>query len=449
MNCQEFRNRWMLDPDDAALSHIETCENCMAWVEAHFTSDEEVQFLKEYPQPSAYLEDRIMQAIYQTAGNGIVPPLTAAAETLPNPTRRLRRATFLTWTSAAGFLLAAGLIGYQALVVNHAPSTNQYAAVESSDAQANKASGADAPAPEAHAASPAPAGESALATAEPSPKSATPTKPAATPTPQSGAKPSPSADAAPPAAMLAPPASPSVLDRPMIAARDNQAKTAVAGTPQPSEDKVVMSDAETPNRPTGLQPAPPLNGITATEATDQTVHNIAALPKQSEAELADGKAATVGPPQVKPEITLSTFTEVETAVQASDMPVPVAGKLPDSFALGVINLEYESATSKHVVHASVEYRRGTDLIKVNVVRNVHGKRSLSIPGTFADTRLFPIDGEQAIAVSYDRQAQTDSSLQHAVHFNTEKENQSLYVVLSASGIGLDELIEVAKQLNWK
>jgi hypothetical protein len=75
---------------------------------------------------------------------------------------------------------------------------------------------------------------------------------------------------------------------------------------------------------------------------------------------------------------------------------------------------------------------------------------LSIPGTFTETQVFTIDNEQAIGVTYDPQAQpgTESFPQHAVHFNTMKENHSLYVVISGSGVRLEELTELAKQLSW-
>jgi hypothetical protein len=444
MNCQEFRNTWMLDTDDAALSHVETCEECLAWVEANFTSDEEVSFLKESPQPSVQLEDRIMQAIYQTAGHGVVPQLTAAKHSVSAAPRRWTRATGLAWASAAGILLAVGLVGYQNLMVKDHPSANQQAAMESTGTN-TKASEAEAPEPQAPVASPPADSGSALASIQSAPESATPT-------PKADAKLSPRGDAAPSPALLAPPTPASPQHRPMIAARNNQTKPSAAESPQPqpSNEKVVMSDTETANQPTALQPAPPVNGITS---TDQQADRITALSKQPDSELVVGKAPIVGPPRealVKPEITLSSFTEVETAVQASDMPVPTAGKLPSNFALHSIHLQYESETSKHVTQTTVEYRRGADLIKVEVFRNTDGKRSLSIPGTFIDTQLFQIDGEQAIAVSYDPQAPSaDPSVQHAVHFNTQKENQSLYVVLSANGIRLHELIEVAKELNWK
>ncbi len=448
MNCQEFKHAWMHDTDNAALSHIESCEECMAWIEANFTSDEEVQFLKEYPQPSAQLEDRIMQAIYQTAGQGVVPPLTAtlqdASAVQPSP-RRWPRYSGLAWASAAGFLLAVGLLGYQTMM-----TTDKQVAMEST--AANQAATHESPVLEqqAPAVSPEPQAGSALATTQTAPEPAAETAAGAQPTTKSDAKATPPS-AEQPAALSAQPKAETPQERPMIAARNNQSKASTAEAQQPSNEKVVMADAVARSgEPAALQPGSPNQGITSAK---ESANSITAMPDQSNAELADGKAATVGPPNIaaaKPAITLSSFSDVETAVQASDMPVPSAGKLPSGFALNSINLQYESETSKHVTRTAVDYNRGADVIKVEVVRNAHGKRSLSIPGTFTDTQLFTIDSEQAIAVSYDPQAAPpDSAVQHAVHFNTQKENQSLYVILTASGVRLDELIEVAKQLNWK
>ncbi|MDF2680473.1 MAG: hypothetical protein K0R47_1663, partial [Brevibacillus sp.] len=71
MNCQAFRKAWLEeDTDSDVISHIETCDDCMAWIEKLLDTDEEVQFLKEVPLPSVNLEERIMQAIYQDAGQG-------------------------------------------------------------------------------------------------------------------------------------------------------------------------------------------------------------------------------------------------------------------------------------------------------------------------------------------------------------------------------------------
>jgi hypothetical protein len=160
----------------------------------------------------------------------------------------------------------------------------------------------------------------------------------------------------------------------------------------------------------------------------------------------------VGPPAPadgKAPITLSTFSDVETAVQASDMPVPVLAQMPNGFSLGDISVQYESETSQRVAQLTADYKRNNDWVKVDVVRNKNGKRSLSIPGTFTATQLFSVNGEQAIAVSFQQQGTRESAAQHAVHFNAQSENQSLYVVVTANGISLEELIEASKSVAWR
>lgn len=78
MNCQEFRKAWEDTTNESTLFHIETCEECMVWIEAQFANGEEVQFLKEVPRPSAQLEDNIMQAIYKMTGQESTPQAAAA-----------------------------------------------------------------------------------------------------------------------------------------------------------------------------------------------------------------------------------------------------------------------------------------------------------------------------------------------------------------------------------
>lgn len=118
MNCQEFRKAWLNETDSDTLSHIQHCNECLTWIDASFTSNEEVRFMKEYPHPSAQLENRIMQAIYETSGQGVTPPLSAATHALPSKqpfTKIFRRFPVVTWVSAAGILLAVGLLSYQGL----------------------------------------------------------------------------------------------------------------------------------------------------------------------------------------------------------------------------------------------------------------------------------------------------------------------------------------------
>ncbi|MGE5704890.1 MAG: hypothetical protein ACM32O_20370, partial [Clostridia bacterium] len=121
MNCQEFRSKWNHSADDAVFTHIETCDDCLNWIEKSANTVEEAMFLKEYPTPSVELEERIMQAIYATASHNV--PLTAtalpASGDLLSEKPNKRRFFIPTWVAAAGILIAVGLIGGPMLTGSH------------------------------------------------------------------------------------------------------------------------------------------------------------------------------------------------------------------------------------------------------------------------------------------------------------------------------------------
>ncbi|MDF2683490.1 MAG: hypothetical protein K0R47_4680 [Brevibacillus sp.] len=458
MNCQAFRKAWVEDTDSDVISHIETCEDCIAWIEKQMTTDEEVQFLKEVPLPSVNLEERIMQAIYQTAGQGTPPH--AATESLQPPTpiaskRRTKGFPSLAWVSAAAVLLVVGLAGYQQL-----QSDSQQMAAQPQSSTTGGAS------------------QGVAYSTENQPKSAKVDVPAqnpdmssttASPAAASTEKKQPLAETAPAGSKTAPkPAeTPSVMTESTLAMVNPEAKTVSpqsrathTESPTARSAKTNQPAPESASKETALaddakaSKSPSLAAEEADQSAAAANEPAFSLTAQTLPEADQNASANsiVGPPVPavqKAEITLSTFSDLETAVQASDLPVPVLAPATSGFAVSDISVQYESETSQKATRLTAEYKRNKSWIKIDVVRNTHGKRSLSIPGTFTATQLFNVGGEQAIGVSFDQQGAKSTAVQHAVHFNTLAENQSLYVVASANGISLDELIETTKQLSWE
>ncbi|MEJ8546775.1 hypothetical protein [Brevibacillus borstelensis] len=474
MNCQEFRKAWEDTTNESTLFHIETCEECMVWIEAQFANGEEVQFLKEVPQPSAQLEDKIMQAIYETTGQGFTPQ-AASVQAVPapavKPARRFRpKLSSLTWAGAAAILLVVGAVGYlqsqnagqeismesvfggensQGTIAS-APAENRPASV-AMDAANNQAIG-KASTESGQAAPPASKASSAPETTGQSAKQADALNrgtfgnqlamdvPAEKNSELKSAKEAAKPNAAAPD-----------HKRPMIAARNANGKPAAEQPKAPAPVEAPLALADQNNS---------IASVPAEEEQNKALSNqpVNALAMDANADAAEQPAmeqtpALVGPAvsaMAKAEITMSTFSDVETAAHASDMPVPQTGQLPEGFSLHAISAQYESQTSQKVVRLTSEYKHNKDWIKVEVVRNENGKRSLSIPGTFTATQLFTIQSEQAIAVSFEKQADAgETAPQHAVHFNAQPDNQSLYVVVTAKGVTLDQLVEASKQITWQ
>ncbi len=462
MNCQAFRKAWLDDTDSDSHSHIETCDECITWIELQMTTEEEVQFLKEVPLPQANLEDRIMQAIYQTAGKG-VPPHAATASSeqqtstvIAKPNKRWTKGfPSYAWVSAAAVLLAVGFVGYQQL----APSNNQMASIQENgmkDTQNTFAfddteskSAPQAPAP-AIASLPAAADSPTIKKAESNPESAAAQSQVA---PTAPAKDTP--PASPPqsnnAIAMVKPEEKVATPEPRTVNKDGQNSVASRGLQGNSADQAAKAKSEVP-----AESANTGNHIAAKEANGAPAENPTTfgIASQAEPDTADGgttENALVGPAlpaAAKQPITLSSFSDLNTAVQASDMPVPALSQAPNGFAMSTVSVQYESETSQKVTRLTADYKRSNDWIHLDVVRNTEGKRSLSIPGTFSATQLFAVNGEQAIAVSFDQTDSNGSTAQHAVHFNAQSDNQSLYVVVTANGITLNELMEATKHITW-
>ncbi|RNB77712.1 hypothetical protein [Brevibacillus panacihumi] len=478
MNCQAFRNAWINDTDnDDLFSHIETCEACITWIETQMASDEEVQFLKEIPSPPANLEERIMQAIYQ-ASDQTAPPLAA---TIPLPSaapaanakgkKRTKGFPSYAWVSAAAVLLAVGVVGYQQLSVPDQFQTAAEPVNNQAESSAQIAMSAPQASPAADAA-PENTETQASGGSEPQQQVQEMLKENGDQPPESAA--SVGIAAAPPVQekqVQAPAAAKNGLEAGIAMAgpgrgtpKENRGLMARDGTPKPVAEPVVKKEAAPSQSEAAMTQMEDRQAVmehsemslAAAAFVHEPVYARTGDPDADMSMMMEADTGTakslVGPPSPAAEstpITLSTFTDVETAVQASDMPVPVLAEAPEGFAMSGISIRYESETSQHVALLLADYQRNQDWIKIEVVRNKDGKRSLSIPGTFTATHLFSVNNEQAIGVSYEKQPKQETTAQHAVHFNASAGDQSLYVVLTAHGISLDELMELSKKMTWK
>lgn len=460
MNCREFRLRWKDDADDAVLAHWAECEDCLQWLEETEMSDEEVLFMREFPQPSAQLEDRIMRAIYETARQGTTPPVSAAMAAMPAPSpsnRRLfRRYPAIAWVGAAAILLATGFYSWE----NNLPDQQEIGitAYEQPAAE-NSADGTEPSAnqaPEAIMNDPA---QPEIVVSQPADGAPAPGQ--AQTTPETAAPETASETLQTPAvnpqdrelALVAPPVSGSANPK----GQSNEIAARSAGNPAATKNGGQQADTaasvgENANMAT-LIAEPVAGDAPAAQPQEQPQNSMASIGEAS------GKTADViGPEQpqlmsmhTKQAITVSTFTDVETARQASDLPIPSSAQLPEGFALSSVSLQYESETSQRVTHVSLLYHRNGDAIKIDVKRHASGEPQLSVPGSFAQTKVFTIAGEQAVGVTYTADSirpEGAAEAQHAVHFYSRQNGHSLQIVISGSGVTLDEIINLAKQLTW-
>lgn len=466
MNCQEFRDKWIPGNDEAAHSHIEshieTCDDCLLWIEANSLRDEEVMYLKEFPQPSPQLEDRIMQSIYETARHAVVPPHLAAQQdvaiqkgSISHPPKFFSASTI--WIGAAAAVFAIGLITWpqvnQQLEKQASPlaSVQQAPASESYTGQAGSAANESATAPAA-------APEMNMAMTIPDTNAALPNTPASSESTQSGETPPAEAPAAnQQMANQSPAISTQSVAKVEISSRSKQT-TPAAGSTQVKKNQQAPASTEAENKVPMLAMAP--QDPEAATKIDHNQPKQAMAPDGSQTEdstLADlldelpdeqlNTLASTASPDADAHVTISTFTEIETAVQASDLPIPTLSPSAGGYHLSSLSLRYESQTSKHVIGLSGVYTNGSNQVVIEV-SPVVGERALSIPGTFADRKLFTINGHQAIAVTYQLD-QTSAANEHAVHFMTTEHDTSMYVILFGHGGTLDQLIELAKGITWK
>ncbi|UFJ41670.1 hypothetical protein LOK74_03910 [Brevibacillus humidisoli] len=472
MNCNDFRIKWMDHVDETALSHIETCDDCLNWIETAFASEEEVTFMKEFPQPSAELEDRIMQTIYAANGQGVLPPLSAAQQSvsvdLKRPKRSWTRLRTGAWVSAAGILLVVGFIGMQAQLggggMQQAGSDSTAVAPQSSAPSAAELAPANNTAmtyaSQESSMSDEPSQESGVHNSEAEaaslPEETEPQEQRGGTVPEMLGKPLEenlsnmeealiAMDSAnlPQAKHASRPHSETSLTSRDAGAKVPENKNASAENPKNAEkaDGTAAKPTDASNADQIEEPLAVQDGteekLTATgseqgeAATDET------------GELSDDVHQGI----VREPVTISTFSDVETAAQVSDIPIPVLVNLPSGFERQSISLRYRSETSNQVSAVSAAYTRDDDQIQVAITRNDSPKRTLSIPGTFVDRRLFPVGSDQAIAVTHDPKNST-ARAEHEVHLITTRDNIPLYVTLTASGIRLEELIDLTRTIQW-
>ncbi|MGC5326664.1 hypothetical protein [Brevibacillus sp. SYSU BS000544] len=456
MNCQEFRDNWIQGNDEATHSHIEshieTCDDCLLWIEAYSLRDEEVTYLKEFPQPSPQLEERIMQAIYETARTAVMPPHLAAQQDVTIEKRSFTRprkffSASTVWIGAAAAIFAIGLITWPQVNQQLEQQAAPLASVRNLPAQ-QSASNDASPAPNESTTAPAASPEMGTAMAPPETNAAVPNTTAPSETP-----------------VEAPANSQPLLKQPQALSSNSVAKTDMSSRSKQIQQNTPASDsAQAKKAPPATTTEPeskvpmfalaPLNPEGAKIDPNQSPQTIAPdepqTPDSTPADLLDGEFNTLSSTSLSDtaaNVTVSTFTEIETAVQASDLPIPALGQSSNGYRLDSLSLRYESQTSKHVIGLSGVYTNGSNQVAIEV-NPVVGERSLSIPGTFADRKLFTIDGNQAIAVTY-KLDPTSSANEHAVHFMTSENNTQLYVILSGHGGSLDQLIDLAKGITWK
>ncbi|AKF93504.1 hypothetical protein [Brevibacillus laterosporus] len=513
MNCQEFKAKWTNTvDDDIALSHLETCDECLAWLENEWSSREENLFLKEIPQPSIDLEDSIMNKIYAAPQHhggssqsektepGIIP--LAVADEIPESSKpsKAKRFRFFSYPvlGAASVLLVMGLVGVQALNGGFTGSVDNTGTEQLPSPQA-----AYAPMPEGSTsymaktpqidAKQAPnEGQSSETTAQTSePKAASQEKLQATPAPNmKKAEGTPERQDTKPAR--------SDKDTAVAQAKKSQAPSAdstiamldngkqpvqQAQNNKPASSSLLASRSLSPMQAASKEHAVTASGTTENKAdqnpgsestsSDQSekLHDIAVAPSENQggaASLNKSLTATETPSVDESEVesigevtsemftqetekekekpqTFSSFTSLEKAKQASDMPL--AGIVKADFKLASVAIHYESETSKHVSSQTAIYQHGDAQIKLEVLRNDTQKRTLSIPGTFAGSpQIFYVGTDKAIGVTFD--SQEKNTMQHAVHLITTKSSQQLYVIATAKGMSLQDLMDTVKTMNW-
>ncbi|MDN9011028.1 hypothetical protein [Brevibacillus laterosporus] len=513
MNCQEFKAKWTNTvDDDIALSHLETCDECLAWLENEWSSREENLFLKEITQPSIDLEDSIMNKIYASPQHhggssqsektepGIIPLAVADEIQVSSKPFKAKRFRFFSYPvlGAASVLLVMGLVGIQALNGGFTGSADNTGTEQ-------------LPSPQV-AYAPIPEGSTSYMAETPQMEAKHPSNESGSPETAAQASESKAASQeklqAVPATSLkkAEGTSESKDNKPARSAKDT-AVAQVKKSQAPSADstiamldngkQAVQQEQNNKSAPSSLlasrslspmQAASKGNTVTASGTTEnkadqnsgsestssdqsEKLHDIAVAPTENQggaASLNNSLTATETPSVYESEVesigevtsemfsqetekekekpqTFSSFTSLEKAKQASDMPL--AGIVKADFKLASVAIHYESETSKHVTSQTSIYRHGDAQIKLEVLRNDTPKRTLSIPGTFSGSpQIFYVGTDKAIGVTFD--SQEKNTMQHAVHLITTKSTQQLYVIATAKGMSLQDLMDTVKTMNW-
>ncbi|WP_139490163.1 hypothetical protein [Brevibacillus dissolubilis] len=448
MNCQEFRAKWPETVDELALSHIETCDECLHWIDTSFANDEEGVFMKHYPVPSPDLEDKIMQSIYTSANitpmpaSGLVstPPLAAtetvsAADSKTTPLKKRKLPLFsYQWLGAASIFLVVGILSLQAM--NGDDPTSLINKVNQKNAAASLAEQANDTPPSAL---PSTAQPGTMDLAQPA-QGETAQAPDQTPEGASN-----QGQMTQPAAMgatgNAPMASRSAQQEAALVPQDPTA--APAGQDGMQARKMPAGHEESG---TSGEKVVPMSGQSTPESRALSLSLPEASPTAPDAESTDDALRNSGGPALPTgEKTISTFATSKEAAQASNLPVPELSGSPEGFALDSLAIHYESETSKKATAISSIYRQGDTWMTLDVTETT--KEKISIPGTFTDRQIFTVDGAQAIGVTFNQQDEQVSA-DHAVHFITSKDGHSLYVIVRAKGVTLTQLMEASKQIQW-
>ncbi|TPG69429.1 hypothetical protein EEL32_02940 [Brevibacillus laterosporus] len=492
MNCQEFKAKWTNTvDDDTALSHLEFCDECLAWLENEWSSSEENLFLKEIPHPSVDLENSIMNKIYaapqhqggfsqsEKTERGIIP-LAVTDQTKGSSNTKAKRFKFLSYPvlGAASVLLVMGLVGVQALNggftggVDHPPQV-AYAPVPEEPtsymAQSPQIDTKQAPTssnlPETNSLvtdqktgsqeTSVPTMQKAEGTTEkkePKPvrnekdTALAQAKKTQTPSTDSAIAMQNNSKQAVQQGQNNNPAISSLLASrslsPQQAASKEHEVTAAEATEKNLDDQKSGSESTTPSDELKKS-----NDIAIASPENQTVgeaSSIAETEVESAGSISEMFTQEKEKEKEKPQ-TFSTFVSLDKAKQASDMPL--AALVKADYKLASVNIHYESETSKHVTSQISVYRHGEAEIKLEVLRNDTQKRALSIPGTFAGSpQIFSVGTDKAIGVTFD--SQEKNTMQHTVHLITNKSSQQLYVIATAKGMSLQDLMDIVKTMNW-
>ncbi|WP_232698253.1 hypothetical protein [Brevibacillus daliensis] len=456
MNCHEFRAQWDDNTDNEILSHIETCEECMAWLEQAWANSEEALFMQENPHPSAELENNIMNQIYALPSDKDITPLAAAREAKEATveTKRKKRFSLFAYplVGAAGVLLVVGLVGVQALNGGLFTFGGEKSA---SQVNAELQQADNSPAPSAFQ---SPTTEPADRDQPASPDAPVSNQIAVLPTQDTDKNSVAKNDKASPGSTMKRSETHALQEK--DTAQNKKAQQPAepkqsAETKNPTDSTVAVGPQLPANQSTAVtEPATVPDTPSIAAGADQPTANQSS--SEQEAALSNRLGLTSLPieenntatAKIAPDTeagketqqTFSAFTSEALASQASDMPI--AKITAGDYKLQTLNVNYESETSKHVISQNANYSGSSGLVKLEVQRNEE-QRALSIPGTFTNApQIFNIGPDKAIGVTF------EGNTEHAVHFMTTKSGQPLYIMITGKGMSLQQLMDMAKSIQW-